>query len=410
MASHGAGESSADAEELSVADDGSSDAARREQRCGATSRASPSRSFDRLSVELQPPVQAEAEAEPQAQAQVQQPHRLRLGHRTRCRFTSKQSTFEGSLLLPCCATRMDTDILLAMCRCCADGGAYHCVGCYGAIRSKLMEVKRKRPAMEWMPCGVLEFFLATDWKELVRNPAAADLIDNEFIFFDHVVGRLVWRASCIVCMDPELAGGAAEMPEHYRRAKPTRVHEPIIIDFPAAPRLNPTTFRLERTPARLRVNTWRDVAGGAESLSKFLHYTHEGFGDVALIMDEPPTLLGGPTWDLHRTEPTDGTPSVALSLRYINGVDESMADLGGAMDMYDAGQAIQVRPPPRNPTISPARAPSRPRLLFCTTRLTCAARRLAVPLRRCAATPNSGETGRRRCGRTCRRARRRAPC
>ena len=33
-----------------------------------------------------------------------------------------------------------------------------------------------------------------------------------------------------------------------------------------------------------------------------------------------------------------------LSLRYLNGVDESMADLGGAMDMYDAGLAIQVRP------------------------------------------------------------------
>eukprot|EP00966_Prymnesium_polylepis_P141667 3271434-Prymnesium_polylepis.1 len=26
----------------------------------------------------------------------------------------------------CCATRQDTDILIAQCSCCADGGAYHC--------------------------------------------------------------------------------------------------------------------------------------------------------------------------------------------------------------------------------------------------------------------------------------------
>eukprot|EP00966_Prymnesium_polylepis_P178219 4126894-Prymnesium_polylepis.1 len=30
--------------------------------------------------------------------------------RKKCRFTSRHSTFEGSLLLPCCATRQDTDI------------------------------------------------------------------------------------------------------------------------------------------------------------------------------------------------------------------------------------------------------------------------------------------------------------
>ena len=349
MASHRQGQvlSHAEAEERPRAELVlSSDAARRQQRCSSTAAA---KQLDRLSVERGPPADAEAEAPAEAQQPSMQ---LGASGRKKCRFTSKQSTFEGSLVLPCCATRQDTDILIAQCSCCADGGAYHCVGCYAAIRSKLLEVKRKRPAMEWMPCGVLEFFLATDWKELVRNPATAALIDNEVMLFDPARERLVWRARCIVCMDPELPAAAATMPEHYRRAKPMRVHEPIIIDFPSAPSLNPTSFHLERAKARLRVNTWRDVAGGAESLSKFLHYTHDGFGDVALITDEPSLLSDGPTWDLHRSEPTDGVPSVALSLRYLNGVHASMADLGGEMTMDDAGTALQVRPAP-NPTNSP---------------------------------------------------------
>eukprot|EP00966_Prymnesium_polylepis_P046629 1080776-Prymnesium_polylepis.1 len=71
------------------------------------------------------------------------------------------------------------------------------------------------------------------------------------MFFDPATGGLVWRWWCIVCMDPELPCAAAEMPEHYRRAKPTRVHEPIIIRLPlrAAPQPHLVPSRADESAA-----------------------------------------------------------------------------------------------------------------------------------------------------------------
>ena len=133
-------------------------------------------------------------------------------------------------------------------------------------------------------------------------------------------------------------GGERRLPS---AAQPARAHEPELVALADVPQLHPTTFELRLVPVHARVNTWRDVAGGEEAGAKFSHYTHDEFGDVACIVDEPPMLADGPTYDLHRTEELPGRPAVAMSVKWVGGLVESMADLG-KLTKDDGAFALQV--------------------------------------------------------------------
>ena len=257
------------------------------------------------------------------------------------------------MLLPCAATRGDA-VLMAKCTSCP-GDAWHCTGCYGSLQARLVAVKAKRPQQVWFDCPLFHYFMETDWKELTRNPSKATDVDNSFISYDSKLAALLWRGPCIVCVNPILPQPTKAVSDAYRQAQPARAHEPELVVLADVPQLHPTTFELRLAPVQARVNTWRDVAGGEEAGAKFSHYTHDEFGDVACIVDEPPMLADGPTYDLHRTEELPGRPAVAMSVKWVGGLVESMADLG-KLTKDDGAFALQVN----------AQAPLSPRTLVCT--------------------------------------------